>query len=53
MMSAVHTRNLSVGRLNIYHLANKVTAVNAFLSQSNFLYIFGVSETRLTSPVRA
>ena len=38
-----------MGHLNIYHLADKVTDVNMFLSQSNILRIFGVSETRLTS----
>ena len=50
-MSVVHTKDLSVGHLDIYHLANKVTDVNVFLSQSNVLHSFGVSETRLTSHV--
>lgn len=50
-MSAFHTKDLSVGHLNVYHLANKVPDVNVFLSQLNFLHIFGVSESRLTSVV--
>ena len=41
--------DLSVGHLNIYHLADKVTDVNVFVHQSNMLHIFGVSESRLTS----
>ena len=41
--------DLSVGHLNIYHLANKVTDVNVFVHQSDILHILGVSESRLTS----
>ena len=44
-------KDLSVGHLNIYHLANKVTDVNVFVHQSDILHIFGVSESRLTSYV--
>ena len=44
-------KDLSVGHLNIYHLANKVTNVNVFVHQSDSLHIFGVSESRLTSYV--
>ena len=40
-------KDLLVGHLNIYHLANKVTDVNVF----DILHIFGVSESRLTSYV--
>ena len=40
--------DLSVGHLNIYHLANKVTDVNVFVHQSDILHIFGVSQSRLT-----
>ena len=43
--------DLSVGHLNIYHLANKVTDVNVFVHQSNILHIFGVSESMFTSYV--
>ena len=43
--------DLSVGHLNIYHLANKVTDVNVFVHQSDILHILGVSESRLTSYV--
>ena len=39
-------KDLSVGHLNIYHLANKVTDVNVFVHQSDILHIFGVSESR-------
>ena len=42
-------KDLSVGHLNIYHLANKVTDVNVFVHQSDILHILGVSESRLTS----
>ena len=51
VMYVAHTKDLSVGHLNIYHVTNKVNNANVFLSQSNFLHIFGVSETRLTSHV--
>ena len=44
-------KDLSVGHLNIYHLANKVTDVNVFVYQSDILHIFGVSES-LTSVTR-
>ena len=44
-------KDLSVGHLNIYHLANKVTDVNVFVHQSDISHIFGVSESRLTSYV--
>ena len=44
-------KDLSVGHLNIYPLANKVTDVNVFVHQSDILHIFGVSESRLTSYV--
>ena len=44
-------KDLLVGHLNIYHLANKVTNVNVFVHQSDSLHIFGVSESRLTSYV--
>ena len=44
-------KDLSVGHLNVYHLANKVTDVNVFVHQSDILHIFGVSESRLTSYV--
>ena len=50
-MYVAHTKDLSVGHLNIYHVTNKVNNASVFLSQSNFLHIFGVSETRLTSHV--
>ena len=43
--------DLSVGHLNIYHLANKMTDVNVFVHQSDILHILGVSESRLTSYV--
>lgn len=48
MMSALYPKELSVGHLNIHHLANKVIDLNAFLSQSDFLC---VSETRLSAHV--
>ena len=41
-------KDLSVGHLNIYHLANKVTDVNVFVHQSDILYIFDVSLTSVT-----
>jgi len=41
-------KDLSVGHLNIYHLANKVTDVNVLVHQTDILHIFGVSEFRLT-----
>ena len=44
-------KDLSVGRLNIYHFANKVTDVNVFVHQSDIFHIFGVSESRLPSYV--
>ena len=44
-------KDLSVGHLNIYPLANKVTDVNVFVHQSDILHIFGVSESRFTSYV--
>ena len=50
-MSVLPSKDLSVGCLNIYHLANKVNDLNVFLRQSNFLHIFGVCKTRLTSDV--
>ena len=40
-------KDLLVGHLNIYHLANKVTDVNVFVHQSDILHIFGVSESGL------
>ena len=33
-------KDLSVGHLNIYHLANKVTDVNVFVHQSDILHFF-------------
>ena len=48
-MTVSCTKDLSVGHLNIYHLANKVTDVNVFVHQSDILHILGVSESRLTS----
>ena len=50
-MTVLCPKDLSVGHLNIYHLANKVTDVNVFVHQSDILHIFGVSESRLTSYV--
>ena len=45
------SQDLSVGHLNIYHLANKVTDVNVFVHQSDILHIFGVSESRHSDEV--
>ena len=50
-MTVSYPKDLSVGHLNIYHLADKVTDVNVFVHQSDILHIFGVSESRLTSYV--
>ena len=44
-------KDLSVGHLNVYHLANKVTDVNVFVHQSDILHIFGVSESRHSDEV--
>ena len=44
-------KDLSVGHLYTYHLANKVTDVNVFVHQSDILHIYGLSESRLTSYV--
>ena len=51
IMTVSCPKDLSVGHLNVYHLANKVTDVNVFVHQSDILHIFGVSESRLTSYV--
>ena len=40
-------KDLSVGHLNIYHLANKVTDLNVFVYQSDILHIFCVSEFQI------
>ena len=50
-MTVFCPKDLSVGHLNIYHLANKVTDGNVFVHKSDILHIFGVSESRLTSYV--
>ena len=39
---------LSIGHLNVYHLAKKVPDISVLLN-THFCHIFGVSETRLTS----
>ena len=41
-------KGLSIGHLNVYHLAKKVPDI-AVLLNKQFCHIFGVSETRLTS----
>jgi hypothetical protein len=46
-----YDRQLHIGHLNVYHLANKVPDLCVLLSQPNPFHLFGVTESRLNSNI--